>query len=73
MLSRLSAPYHAEPFCGLQRLTTGVEKRQTGVAVVGIEVDELEERTGIDFFCNVPDWIENFVEKAYTLSDWNGM
>ena len=36
-------------------------------------VDELEERTGIDFFCNVPDWIENFVEKAYTLSDWNGM
>lgn len=36
-------------------------------------IDELEEKTGIDFFCNVPDWIENFVEKGYTVSEWSGL
>ena len=33
-------------------------------------IDELEERTGIDFFCNVPDCIENIVEARYTRSSW---
>lgn len=35
-----------------------------------ITIDELEKRTGIDFFCNLPDDIENAVESSYYLSDW---
>ncbi len=35
-----------------------------------ISIKELEERTGIDFFCNLPDDIEEEVEASYTLSDW---
>lgn len=33
-----------------------------------ISIDELEERTGIDFFCNLPDHIENAVESKNALS-----
>ena len=35
-----------------------------------ITIDELEKRTGIDFFCNLPNDIETAVEKSYYLSDW---
>ena len=35
-----------------------------------ITIDELERRTGIDFFCNLPDDIESAVEKSFYLSDW---
>ena len=35
-----------------------------------ITIDELEKRTGIDFFCNLPDDIENAVENHFYLSDW---
>lgn len=35
-----------------------------------VSVDKLEEETGIDFFCNLPDVLENEVEAAYNLNDW---
>lgn len=35
-----------------------------------ITIDELEKRTGIDFFCNLPDDIENAVERSYYIADW---
>lgn len=35
-----------------------------------ISIDELESRTGIDFFCNLPDKIETEVEKSYSLAAW---
>lgn len=35
-----------------------------------ITIDELESRTGIDFFCNLPDVIEDAVESDFYLSDW---
>lgn len=35
-----------------------------------VSIDELESKTGIDFFCNLPDDIENQVEKSVSLSDW---
>ena len=35
-----------------------------------ISIDELEKRTGTDFFCNLPDNIENAVEKSFYLTDW---
>lgn len=34
-------------------------------------IDEIEQLTGIDFFCNLPDDIEKEVESSYNLSDWN--
>lgn len=39
-------------------------------AKCAISIDELERRTGIDFFCNLPDAIENEVEASFQLSDW---
>lgn len=35
-----------------------------------VSVGKLEEETGIDFFCNLPDVLENEVEAAYNLNDW---
>ncbi len=35
-----------------------------------ISVKELEEKTGIDFFCNLPDDIEQEVEKAFNRTEW---
>lgn len=35
-----------------------------------VSVDKLVEETGIDFFCNLPDVLENEVEAAYNLNDW---
>jgi endonuclease G len=36
-----------------------------------VSIDELERFTGIDFFCNLPDNVEDTVESTLTLSDWN--
>lgn len=33
-------------------------------------IDELEEKTGLDFFCNLPDQIEELVEKKYNINLW---
>lgn len=35
-----------------------------------MSIDELETKTGIDFFCNLPDVIEDDIEKSYFISDW---
>lgn len=35
-----------------------------------ISIDELERRTGMDFFCNLPDAIEDVVEASTDLSYW---
>jgi len=44
----------------------------TSLAKYIISIDELEERTGIDFFCNLPDKIEDALESksAVTASSW---
>lgn len=42
----------------------------SSVADYAITIDELEKRTGIDFFCNLPDNIEQAVESKVQLSDW---
>ena len=36
-----------------------------------ISIDELERRTGIDFFCNLPDDIEDYVESSIDLEFWH--
>ncbi|MBO5205014.1 MAG: DNA/RNA non-specific endonuclease [Prevotella sp.] len=38
-----------------------------------ITIDELERRTGIDFFCNMPDELENKVEATYNEANWAGL
>ena len=35
-----------------------------------ISIDELERRTGIDFFCNLPDDIEDSIEATLNTSIW---
>ena len=36
-------------------------------------IDELEAFTGIDFFCNLSDGVENAVESTYNISQWAGI
>jgi endonuclease G len=36
-----------------------------------VTVDEVESRTGLDFFPALPDEIESRVESTYTLPVWN--
>lgn len=38
-----------------------------------VSIDELEEKTGIDFFCNLPDRIEIPIEKTFSLDSWPGL
>lgn len=62
------------PNCGSFWGTTTHDWRlyqnKSGNAIV-TAIDELERRTGIDFFCNLPDDIENAVESAVDTSFWN--
>ena len=54
-------------------LWTYHEKRtdsNTNYGDYAITIDELESRTGIDFFCNLPDDIENQVERSLNLNYW---
>lgn len=48
--------------------------KKDGVENYVVSIDQLERMTGIDFFCNLPDDIEEKVEsasKAQILKDWN--
>ena len=36
-------------------------------------IDELETKTGFDFFCNLPDQGEEIVESSYNVSQWSGL
>lgn len=38
-----------------------------------VTIDELETKTGIDFFCNLPDNVENAVEAHFNAGEWNGL
>ncbi len=40
------------------------------LSAFAVTIDELEELTGIDFFCNLPDNIENNVESKVALKAW---
>tara|TARA_B110000908_G_C10154480_1_gene402966 strand:- start:109 stop:1125 length:1017 start_codon:yes stop_codon:yes gene_type:complete len=46
-------------------------KIKTGLENFVKSVDEIEELTGIDFFYNLPDEDENFLESNVVFSDWN--
>ena len=40
------------------------------ITIEYITIDELEQRTGIDFFCNLPDEMEDEVESSLDLDFW---
>ena len=42
----------------------------TDLSTFAISIDELERRTGIDFFCNLPDEIEDVVEANVDFEFW---
>lgn len=42
----------------------------TNIKSYAISIDELEQKTGIDFFCNLPDDIENAVESNMSTAAW---
>ena len=60
--------YHAMAFWSEQ---INSNCSSTSLASCAITIDELERRTGIDFFCNLPDDIEDAVEATYDSSFWN--
>lgn len=60
--------YHAVAFWTEHLSTT---QPVTYLGDYAISIDELERRTGIDFFCNLPDVIEKDVEATVDLEFWN--
>lgn len=50
--------------------TKKILKDEDEVFAHAISVDELERRTGIDFFCNLPGVVEKSVESVYMTSAW---
>ena len=47
-----------------------IDRGNESLKQFAISIDELERRTGIDFFCNLPDDIEENVESSYNTSVW---
>lgn len=47
-----------------------IELSNAQMSARAISIDELEEKTGIDFFHNLPDNVENAVESVVTKSAW---
>ena len=47
------------------------QSEQKSIKQYAISIDELEQRTGIDFFCNLDDEIEEATEKATDVSAWS--
>jgi len=47
-------------------------EKQEPLSTYACCIDDLENLTGIDFFCNLPDKIEKEVEKSFSANDWKG-
>jgi len=60
--------YHAIAFWTVHKDENDTNKNYGDYA---ISIDELEKRTGIDFFCNLPDVVEKEVEAEVDLDFWN--
>lgn len=45
----------------------------SNVSSCAISIDELEKRTGIDFFPVLPDKLENAVEASFSVKQWPGL
>lgn len=70
ILSQKGDVYHAIGFLVEHREDLPKSPKADDFKKYAVSIDELEEETGIDFFCNLPDVIEDQVESAYLESDW---
>ena len=74
ILSEKNAEYHAIGFWIEHRDDYGYGYDKFAPSSVmkkyAVNIDELEEKTGLDFFCNLPDVIEEEVESTYNENDW---
>ncbi len=64
---RVNGGYKAIGFWMPHSASTGTNYKDTQYAK---SIDELEELTGLDFFCNLPDDIEEKVERSLITSLW---
>ena len=65
--NKVTDTYHAVAFWTLHEDANDTNKNYGDYA---ISIDELEKRTGIDFFCNLPDEVEKQVEAEVDLDFW---
>lgn len=70
ILAEKGDTYHAIAFYVEHRADLPEKPSADDLKACAISVDELEELTGIDFFCNLPDVMEDEVEHACVLNDW---
>ncbi len=47
-----------------------IDRSKDNLGDYAISIDDLERKTGIDFFCNLPDNTEKTVEQSVSLSGW---
>lgn len=47
-----------------------IDRSNDKLKIYAKSIDELERITGIDFFCNLPDNIEDKVEASVSTSAW---
>lgn len=67
LLRKVSSNYQA---IGFYLEHTNQSTASENLADYAVSIDELEDLTGIDFFCNLPDETENHVEQRAYLVDW---
>jgi len=70
LLSVKAGGYQAMAFLMEHREYTEDSNSKAEKVAHAITIDSLENFTGIDFFHNLPDTVENYVEKNLNLANW---
>ena len=70
ILSKKGGTYHAIAFLVPHEEGLPESPDAAGLQKYAVSVNELEQATGIDFFCNLDDAIENQVEAEKNFDDW---
>lgn len=71
VLSEKGDTYHAIGFWIEHREDLPKKPTADEIKKYAVSIDELEEYTGLDFFCNLPDLIEDEVESSCNVNDWD--
>ena len=71
ILSEKDGEYQAIAFLVPHREDLPQKPTSGDLLVYAKSIDELEQETDIDFFCNLPDSIETVVEASYDKEAWN--
>ena len=70
LLGKIGSTYKAIGFW-MEHLGSYSEKK--ALSNYAVNIDQLEQLAGFDFFCNLPDEIENAAEKSFKASDWDNL